>query len=262
MKPEIGFMNQLTTKNILDDLNFAVENDFDWFEIGLDWKQNLNLNSETVKQIKKISEENKIRLIVHTAWYLPTSTIIPEIRKGVMLNVKKAILLAKKVGSDRITIHPGYREMPAPAMKLCYESLTNNLREIVKIGKQYDVNVCLENWDNSEHLLCNNFENFLSVLNSVKGIKATLDIGHANTTEKSVLEYFESTKDFIMDMHVHDNNGKRDEHKCLGEGNIDFKKLFSECKKYGYFGPFVLEIFPYENILKGKKILSDFWQKA
>jgi len=262
MKPEIGFMNQLTTKNILDDLNFAVENDFDWFEIGLDWIQNFNLSSKKIGEIKRISGENNIRLIVHTAWYLPTSTVLPEIRKGLILNVRKAIILAKKVGSDRITIHPGYREMPRPAVQLCYESLINNLKEITKIGKKYDVNVCFENWDNQGHLLCNNLGDFLNVLNSVDGIKATLDIGHANTTKNSVLEYFKSTKNLVMDMHSHDNNGKTDQHRCLGEGNIDFKKLFSECKKTKYFGPFILEIFPYENILKGKRILSDLWEKS
>ncbi|MEM5836578.1 MAG: hypothetical protein QW451_03095 [Candidatus Aenigmatarchaeota archaeon] len=47
MKPKIGFMGQLTTQNILDDLNFAVENGFDYFEIALDWEQNFNLKSKT-----------------------------------------------------------------------------------------------------------------------------------------------------------------------------------------------------------------------
>ncbi len=262
MKPEIGFMGQLTTQNILDDLNFAVKNGFDWFEIGLDWKQNYNLKSETIKKIREISRNHRIKLIVHTAFYLPTSTMLPEIKQGVIENVKKGIILANKIGSDRLTIHPGYREMPGPSINLCYESLIENLKKIVEIGKEYNVNICLENFDKNIYLLCIELKDFLSVLNSVKDLKATLDVGHANTTDIKPTEYFNNVKNFIMDMHVHDNNGKIDDHKCLGEGNIDFQKLFSECKKAKYFGPFILELFPYENILKGKKLLSDFWKKS
>lgn len=259
MKPEIGFMGQLSTKNILDDLKFAAENDFNWFEIALDWKQNYNLKPQ---DIKEISKKYRIKLIVHTAFYLPTSTMLPEIRKGVVENVEKAIILANKIEADRLTIHPGYREMPGPAIKLCYESLIRNLKEIVKIGKQHKVNICLENFDNNLCLLCIELKDFLGVLNSIEGLKATLDIGHANTTQVKPPEYFNGIKDFIMDMHVHDNNGKFDEHKCLIEGNINFKKLFSECKKARYSGPFILELFPYGNILKGKKLFLEEWNKV
>lgn len=261
MKPEIGFMGQLATENVLDDLNFAVKNNFDWFEIALDWKQNFNLKPEIIKKIKQISKKYNLKLIVHTAFYLPTSTMLPEIKKGVIDNVRKAIILSKKVGADRLTIHPGYREMPEPAIKLCYESLIENLKKIVEIGKKYKVNVCLENFDKKTHLLCAELEDFLNVLNSVKGLKVTLDIGYANTTDIKAPEYFRKVRSFVMDMHIHDNAGEFDEHKCLGEGNIDFIKLFSECKKTNYKDPFILELFPYDNILKGKKILSDFWNR-
>ena len=263
MKPKIGFMGQLTTQNVLDDLNFAVKNGFDWFEIGLDWKRNYNLKPEVIKKIKEISQENKIRLIVHTPFYLPTSTMLPEIKKGVIENAGKAIIFANKVGSDRLTIHSGYREMPRRAnIRLCYDSLIENLREIVKIGKQYKINICLENSNKHTLLLCSERKDFLNVLNQVKGLKATLDVGHANTTNIKPAQYFNGVKNFIMDMHVHDNNGKSDEHKCLGGGNVDFQKLFFKCKKENYFGPFILEVFPYKNILKGKKILSDIWGKS
>ena len=262
MKPEVGFMGQLATENILDDLDFAVKNGFDWFEIGLDWRQNYNLKSKVIKKIRDVSKNYGIKLIVHTAFYLPTSTMLSEIKRGVIENVKKGIILANKIGSDRLTIHPGYREMPKPAIKLCYESLIGNLKNIMEIGKRYDVNICLENLENSAYLLCTELKDFLNVLNSVEGLKATLDVGHANTTDIKPNEYFNGVKNFVMDMQIHDNNVELDEHKCLGEGNINYQKLFFECKKVKYTGPFILELFPYENILKGKKILSDSWGKS
>jgi len=261
-KPEIGVMGQLMTQNVLDDLDFVIKNKFQWFEIDLDWKQNFDLDEKIIKEIRNKAKKNNIKLIVHTPWYLPVSTILPDIKKGVIENIRKAIIFAKKVGADRMTIHPGYREMPGPAIKLCYESLIENLTKIVEIANKYKINVCFENFDKNAYILCSELEDYSRVLNSVKGLKTTLDVGHANTTSIKPSEYLESVKNTIMDMHVHDNNSEHDEHKCLGEGNIDFKKLFSTCKRIGYYGPFTLELFPYDNLLKGREILLKLWEDA
>ena len=257
MKPEIGFMGQLSTEDILEDLAFAVKNGFDCFEIALDWKQNYYLTPKVIKKIREISIKHGIKLIVHTPYYLPTSTMLPEIKKGVIENVRKAIILARGVKSDKLTIHPGFQEMPGPAIRYCYDSLIDNLHKIVEIGQEHNVNICFENFD--KPLLCSELKDYLYVLNSVNGLMATLDVGHVNTTNIKPTEYLKKTRKFIMDIHIHDNNGKRDEHKCLGEGTIDFKEFFSECKKTNYYGPFILELFPYENIIEGRRRFLDHW---
>jgi sugar phosphate isomerase/epimerase len=242
-KPEIGFLGLLSTEDILEDLYFAIKNEFDYFEIALDWKQNYNLNSKVIERIRDISINQGINLIVHTPYYLPTSTLLPEIKNGVLENVRKAITLAEDVKSDRLTIHPGFQEMPGPAIKYCYNSLIETLQEIVEIGKKHNVNICLENF--VKPMLCSELKDYLYVLNSVKGLMATLDVGHANITNTKPSKFFKKTKNIVMDIHIHDNMGKRDEHKCLGEGTIDFQEFFSECKRAMYYGPFILELFLY-----------------
>ena len=261
MKPKIGFMGQLTTENVLDDINFAIENGFDYFEIGLDWEQNFNLKQETIKQIKNKSEKNDLSLIVHTPWYLPTCSIIPEIARAVIKVAKKGIVLATKVNADRITIHPGFREMPTPALHKSYAALIKNLREIVKFGKERGIMVGLENLDKDPYLMCIEAEELLKVVNSVDGLKIVLDIGHTNTTSLKPVEYFRKVREFVIDMHMHDNDGKIDQHILIGEGNIDFKALLKECKNLKYNGPFILELFPYKNILKGKERLINIWNR-
>jgi sugar phosphate isomerase/epimerase len=56
--------------------------------------------------------------------------------------------------------------------------------------------------------------------------------------------------------------GKMDEHLCPGQGSLDFTKLLPVCKNSGYNGPFTLELFPYENILRGKEVFLDLWEKS
>ncbi len=256
-KPELGFMAQLKTKNILDDLDFAVKNNFDWFSIDLDWPQNYDLSERTIKKIIKISGKNKIKLDIHTPYYLPTGALIPEVNKAVIQYLKKSVIFTHKVGADRLTIHPGYKEIPA----LVYDSLIKNLRTIVNFAKPYQVTICLENFNAYPNLACVELEDFLNVLKKIKGLKATLDVGHSNTTKIKPVEYFKKVKGYVANIHIHDNNGTQDNHINIGEGNIDFKKLFLEFRKAKYFGPFILELFPLENVLRGKKLFLKTWDK-
>lgn len=261
-KLRLGFMGQLTTQNILDDIDFAIKNDFTAFEIGLDWIQNFDLKDDVVKEIREKAESADLFLITHTPWYLPTASVIPEIQDAVFKVVSKGILLAEKVNSDRITVHPGFREMPKPAMDKCYEALISTLKKIVEFGKKHNVKIGLENLDKNGSLMCFEVEDLLRVVDSVEGLNITLDIGHTFTTDVSPTDYYKKVKDFVIDVHVHDNDGKVDEHKCIGDGKIDFKPIFQEFKANNYNGPFILEVFPYENILRGKERFLDIWKRA
>jgi sugar phosphate isomerase/epimerase len=53
------------------------------------------------------------------------------------------------------------------------------------------------------------------------------DTGHFNLFSKVTMEqWFESLGRRLVEVHVHDNDGKADSHWALGRGNIDFEKFF------------------------------------
>ena len=256
---KLGFMNLMSTKNIFDDIDFAIKNNFNAFGIGLDWEQNWNLKPKTLKKIKEICESNNIHLDIHTAYFLATSAIHPDVRKTVINVLKSSIILANKVNSHSITVHPGYRESIDEEKN--YEALKKTLIETVKFGKKYDVMVCLENHA-APFSPCFFMEDMLNVLKSVDGLKVTLDIGHANIDGNSVLEYYKKLKDCVVNVHIHDNDGTSDQHRCIGEGNIDFKKIFKQFKKNKYDGPFILEIFIKDKLIKCRDNFLKIWKKV
>lgn len=60
-----------------------------------------------------------------------------------------------------------------------------------------------------------------------------LDIGHANCySPYSVMEWVNSLGKYITHVHVHDNNGIKDQHLALGRGNIPAEELIKEIKKH------------------------------
>jgi len=53
-----------------------------------------------------------------------------------------------------------------------------------------------------------------------------LDIGHAYAfSETPVLEWVETLGSKISYVHIHDNNGKKDEHLAIGDGSIPIKRV-------------------------------------
>jgi len=262
MKPEMGFVGLLTTARVMDDIRFAADNGFAWYELALDWPQNFDLSLRTVEEIGKTCQHCGLRLVIHTAYHLPTASPIPEVKQAVLANLTKAVDLAVSVGSDRVTVHPGAQAMPDIAAQVCIEALVENLRRAVDIGQRRGVQFCLENFPREGAALCASLEEFQRVLSSVDGIAVTLDVGHSNTTDQSPQLFFTALRGLIMNMHVHDNCGEADEHQCPGEGSLDFHALFSACKAVRYAGPFTLEVFPRENILKSRDAFLRLWDEA
>jgi sugar phosphate isomerase/epimerase len=54
------------------------------------------------------------------------------------------------------------------------------------------------------------------------------DTGHFNIFSRVTMEkWFESLGRRLVEVHLHDNDGKADSHWALGQGTVDFKKFFS-----------------------------------
>jgi sugar phosphate isomerase/epimerase len=54
-----------------------------------------------------------------------------------------------------------------------------------------------------------------------------LDVGHQNSFSSTPLqEWLEELASFLLEMHLHDNDGSRDQHRPVGHGTIDFSLLF------------------------------------
>ena len=258
IKSKIGFIGE-SRENILGDLNFAIKNKFDYYEISPE-SEDFSLTPKIIKQIKKISKNNNLFLNLHIPYFLPINSFIPEISEVALKIVKKEIILANKLGVREVTIHSSDKEIPRLKTTVVknFEVLIKNLREAVKFGGKYGIKIGLENSWTSERL-CRKAEDLLRVVNSVKRLGIVFDAGHANTTGSDLLGYFRKVKNQMINMHISDNDGKFDQHALIGKGNINFKGLLKECKNSNYYGPFILEIFPRKDVLKGKERFLNLW---
>ncbi|MHC1635790.1 MAG: sugar phosphate isomerase/epimerase family protein [Candidatus Methanospirareceae archaeon] len=151
------------------------------------------------------------------------------IRRASMSIIEDVIKAAIKIDAELIVVHPGYvgwvQDIPA-AMK----SLEKSIKELDSLVEEYGMRIGIENQPNFEYLLFKLPEDITSL--NLGNLDLILDVGHANTSGDivSFVEHVISNFD-VKYVHLHDNNGKHDEHLPIGRGSIDFKWLATKIGK-------------------------------
>ncbi|MEM2726879.1 MAG: sugar phosphate isomerase/epimerase, partial [Archaeoglobaceae archaeon] len=99
-------------------------------------------------------------------------------------------------------------------------------KELKPFLKKTEVTLALEN----TIPISDGIERALKDILNETDLALTLDIGHYNIQK---CDFFLENFDRVVNMHLHDNNGKKDEHLALGKGNLDLN-LFHLSEYDGY----------------------------
>ncbi len=139
-----------------------------------------------------------------------------------------------------VTLHTGYA---SPSVSGGLEkAIENNVLSLAKIcdrAGQYDIMVGVENAMSEKHMVGRNFAEMERILKGVNrgNVGLTFDVGHARLTGN--IEDYVDRKEYIVEVHAHDNFGYTDEHLALGRGKIDWGYVYDHVKDIDC--PFVLE---------------------
>ena len=149
---------------------------------------------------------------------------------------RQAIDLAKTYGATKVVIHGGYN--PWIYYPVWY------IEQSVAFWKEFlkddpGVEIVLENVLETDPLW---------LLDIVKGVddprlKLCLDIGHVNAYSKiPLVDWLESWGPYLSHFHIHNNDGSRDQHNALNDGNIPVKEFLLRAEKLCPDATFTLEL--------------------
>ncbi len=170
--------------------------------------------------------------------------------------IKRAVELAQLLEALGVVCHPGFDKWRFQGSEQLW--LDTSIETWSEVLKDTDKNfpVILENiFEDEPSTLVTLFSYFKD-----KNLWFCFDTGHFNLFSKiSVEEWLLPLKDRLKEFHLHDNNGKSDEHLPIGAGTFPFRSLKQMIKQVK--NPiFVLE--PHseavlgESIQKAKEFLS------
>jgi sugar phosphate isomerase/epimerase len=178
------------------------------------------------------------------------SDAVREASVSEILNTMKA---ANELGIDKITVHPGLSSMAVHGLEDRYiECARQSMKIIDKASAEYGVNVAVENMPEMFFFLGRTAEELNRIVEGTD-LGICFDIGHANTTGQ-IDAMVDTFGDRIINIHIHDNDGKKDQHLTIGDGSIDFDHILSRLENYE--GNFVIESKTFESAVDSQSILD------
>jgi sugar phosphate isomerase/epimerase len=176
---------------------------------------------------------------------LNPASINSGIREETRKQMEETVDLAAEIEAKAITTHPGMiRRLEERVRFMALDFAVETLTECAEYANSRGICFSIENMPNKYAYLCNNASEHDFLVNEC-GCKATVDMGHANTTDNPS-EFLNISNTIYY--HLSDNDGLKDQHLPLGEGSLDLNLI-----KNIEVG--IIELNSYESVLKSKKIL-------
>lgn len=197
------------------------------------------LDNNLLSRLKPLAAEG-IRFTIHAPFSsMNPAEYDPRLRECFIDVLESSIYQAAELGATIEVIHAGLPTIfsnfyPEDATRICAQSLTR----LVNYGRSVGVNVVIENGA-GQYDIFNTLDKITRLLSQVEQADTCLDFGHACITGE--MSRFITGQPRICHIHVHDNQGKRDEHLPAGRGSIDWREAIGGLKQVGYQGLLVAE---------------------
>lgn len=157
-------------------------------------------------------------------------------RMSMVDEVKRALEIADVIPFRYLVQHLGVTGQEYEERRI--DSAFSSLEEIKVFAGQRGVEVLLENIPN-EHSSAEQLNRFLRETHLELGY--CFDIGHAHMG-RGIEHEFELMQEQIRSTHLHDNNGKEDQHLMPGEGSIDWRRAMKLLRSRDGQYPLLLEL--------------------
>ena len=183
----------------------------------------------------------------------------PKIRAVALERMNQVMDLAELVGPRAIVVHGGYDRWRFDGnVDLWLKNSLDVWPIIVRRAVKIETRLAMENvFDDIP-------EPIMRLLDSMDSpnFGHCFDIGHFRLFSKiSMDDWFKRLGKRIVEVHIHDNNGGRDEHLPPGHGDIDFEKFFTLLRSYSGV-IHTIEPHKEEHLLKNLEVLPRYLDLA
>lgn len=196
--------------------------------------------------------------ITFHAPYLDMSPGTPDtkIRAVILERMNQVMDLAEIAEPKAIVVHGGYDKWRFDGnmdmwLKNSLEIWPTIVRRAGKIGTRLAM----------ENVFDNNPEPILRLLNAMDSpnFGHCFDVGHFRLFSLiSMEEWFRELGKRIVEVHIHDNRGERDDHLPPGDGDIDFKKFFALLRSCYQEVIYTIEPHKEEHLRKNLEVLPGY----
>ena len=228
-----------------------------------------DFSKQNRKLISKLASDLQIELTLHATFSdTNIAALNLNVREANNLIVKKSIQFAFDIEARIVTVHPG---TPGAGGISHPESVKRNNRdsiiELTQFASKKQIKLGYENfpimpWNLFEESYSpDHIRRFIEEIN-LPNLGITWDLGHSNTTDFSLINFYKNFKNHLIHLHFHDNDGPidgwADKHAPVGSGNINWGELIKLLKQINYSKTCILELNTVEKIEQSLDYLSSY----
>ncbi len=213
-------------KTGIETAQIALDYGFDGVEL---WGDGLILLSESeIEKTYLFFKDTHLDLSVHLPYIdINIASANPDIRRLSLELSTKALITARRIGARLAVVHTGKLTgtKSVDFSHINISSSEDSIYRLLQIASITGVTLLIENGVRRE--LFSRLDSFVAFVRKFPFASICLDIGHANTMRWNfdIVMNMHDIISKIKYIHAHDNNGYRDEHKPIGHGNVEWKKL-------------------------------------
>ncbi len=201
------------------------------------------LNRKRVLKLKELAKTLNLEYSVHSPFAdlniaSPSKDMLQATLKRMKASIENAALLEARTWVFHSGIRTGISYFyPGAEWKQNLETT----RTLIKIGKDVDVNIALENTPEPFPFYLKRVDEFRTFLAELgEDLDLVLDVGHANICGETEL-YIKTFGRKIVHMHISDNDGTADQHQGIGYGTVDWNAFTRAVKASSFNGTLVVE---------------------
>jgi sugar phosphate isomerase/epimerase len=255
----IGTMNH-PERNVLDEIAWMAEMGMEFIDLSLEPPASASWKIDT-RAIRNALERANMKVVGHTAWYLPMASAIPEIRAAAVVELKRCLNKFAEVGAKWMNIHPD-RHTPWHDRQFYIEQNLRTFHDLLPESERCGVGLMVENLPGDY----NSAPQLGDLLNAMPELGLHLDIGHANlqVPHNTTAEILAAHGKRLRHVHLHDNKGgQTDLHLPLGSGTLDLRESLGALHACGYDGTITLEVFTPDRqyVAYSRDVLRNLWNE-
>ncbi|MGB9710565.1 MAG: sugar phosphate isomerase/epimerase family protein [Thermodesulfovibrio sp.] len=183
---------------------------------------------------------------------LSPGAVDSKVREVTIERFNQVFDIAEILNPVSIVFHSGYEKWKyAFKVEVWLEASLKTWEKILPRAEQLNIKIAIENIFEEEP------ENLLMLMKELSSpyFGVCFDTGHFNLfSKKSIDEWLACLNDYIVELHLHDNNKKFDEHLSIGSGCFEFEKFFKLLKNKNCI--YTIEAHTPEEVFKSIKMLD------
>lgn len=220
-----------------------------WLEFGCQNPVNFpqTFDRERILRIRRLMDRSAVRCGLHSASFVNSAEIMPQVRKAAEEHLKQYIDLAVALGCEYLVIHCGFHF--SVYLKSVWEALCETFARAVEYAERQRVPLVIENMnrlpaDSEFQYLGVTVEEFTQLFRRIRSpyLGLALDVAHCHLLPGGVGRFVRSFSERIREVQLSDNHGIVDQHLTIGEGTVDFAQVIKLLRGIRFSGPLIIEL--------------------